>query len=231
MSPSKYSLKVGCWLQSGSSLASIRSPSAGRRPFTGRNNLVRPPSIRSAASTSVHWLPEPVGISIVKLSPKCLPMVRSLSASSTFTGNQIGPRQLELPPNRLVRDSPGSYSIDSSRPATWVLIGWRQAAVRDRIPKGERNSSGSNTRSRIRRSRTGSTSDSKILRSPVPLPNSSGRTRSGLRRCNQRIRAVRSGHSSPTQAGTSVAARIGSRPTIERTRSGCEVPSGATRTS
>ena len=31
-----------------------------------------------------------------------------------LSGNQIGPRQLELPPKRAVRDSAGSYSTEYS---------------------------------------------------------------------------------------------------------------------
>ena len=38
---------------------------------------------------------------------------------SVFIGNQIGPRQLELPPNMPLSDSAGKYSTRYSCPPTW----------------------------------------------------------------------------------------------------------------
>lgn len=70
VSPSKYSEKVGCADHSGSGEDSMRLPSDGRRPSTGRKSAVRPPSMTSAASSSVRQSPEPVGISMRKSSPK-----------------------------------------------------------------------------------------------------------------------------------------------------------------
>ena len=41
--------------------------------------------------------------------------------SSRLTGNQTGPRQLELPPNMPVVDSAGSYWTEYSPPATLTV--------------------------------------------------------------------------------------------------------------
>ena len=48
------------------------------------------------------------GVAIVKLSPKAVPSLRSDSIRRNDVGNQIGPRQLELPPLSLLDDSAGS---------------------------------------------------------------------------------------------------------------------------
>ena len=121
--------------------------------------------------------------------------------------------------------------MDTCWPPTSAVTVSLAAADSDRMPYGERNSSESNSRSRIRRSRSGSSSDSSIRRPPGPERDSSGPTSSGRRRCSQRSRDVTSGTSSAIQDGTSVAPRIGSSPTIDRTRMCWALPSGLTSTS
>ena len=38
-----------------------------------------------------------------------------------FTGNQIGPRQLELPPNMPLSDSAGRWCTPYPSPPTWKI--------------------------------------------------------------------------------------------------------------
>mgnify|MGYP003334990220 CR=1 FL=1 len=66
-------------------------------------------------------------------------------------GNQIGPRQLELPPNRLLRDSAGSYAIANSHGVARAWEGssvsaWVVALADDREGRQQTGSEGMSVR-------------------------------------------------------------------------------------
>ncbi len=48
--------------------------------------------------------------SIANFRKRFLPQIKESFAQILFIGNQMGPRQFELPPNILLFDSPGSYA-------------------------------------------------------------------------------------------------------------------------
>jgi hypothetical protein len=53
----------------------------------------------------------------------CRGQITHLSIKSRLTANQIGPRQLELPPNIPDRESPGQYPTPNSSPLTFIEKG------------------------------------------------------------------------------------------------------------
>src|SRR3954469_6352299 len=70
-----------------------------------------------------------------------------------LTGNQIGPRQFELPPNIPLSDSAGTYWTRYSLPAAVATYGWSACRREsERMPYGLRNSFSSSMMASTRRS-------------------------------------------------------------------------------
>ena len=83
-------------------------PCTGRRPSGPGTKIDTRRSTRSSAAwSSLSWTPEWAGYSTVTVSLNW-EKSRSASMSRAFSGNQIGPRQLEFPPNNALVDSAGS---------------------------------------------------------------------------------------------------------------------------
>src|SRR5688572_11500276 len=114
----------------------------GRLPHeSGTNNETSRRDRSSATSVSVTFVPDRVGYSTNRSSPKNVANSRSASTSRKFTGIHTGPRQLELPPNSPLVDSAGSYPTAKSLLPSDTVNGLSRCE-RDsvRSPYGDRNS-------------------------------------------------------------------------------------------
>ena len=109
VSPWKYSWNSSRSRHSGSSRNFAIAPGDGPVAVgVGQPDRTSRAGRSAATSRRRRRVPEPVGYSTVNVSPSASSQRSIDSMNRKFTGNHTGPRQLELPPNRLLVDSPGS---------------------------------------------------------------------------------------------------------------------------
>ena len=196
---------------------------------SGRKSRRRRRSSSSATSPRCACTPEPVGSSTVKPSPRQACRRRSDSIARKFSGNQIGPRQFELPP-KSPRRRLGGLVVEARLARRRAREDERVLAVvaRERAqPVGrEELVLVEHAREHAPQPRlVDERRSARAVRRSAKQPMKRGDSAAGARGTSC-ARARKSGSRSHEDASSSTAAKSGTSPTMERARSGTTEPSG-----
>ena len=229
MSPSKYSLNVGCSLHSGVS-AGLDALAVGRA-----HAVDRPEQRRQAVVDDVGRL---LQRALVARAGRDLDGER-VAEEAAVGAQLVGEQHVDREPDR---PAPVGVAAEHRRCATRPARTRSTRFLADGLGGDRRRgrpptATGCRTATGTRPSRTaapgcgaaapGRRSDSSIRRPPAADRRCNGPTSSGRRRCSHaKPGGRRRGTRRRSSDGTSVAPRIGSSPTIERTRMCCALPSG-----